>query len=110
MRPSHRFLQYAVVLLAPLLAPPAQAATNIDALKPKIEALAESKQWLRLLHFKRTVPLRRLRSRVVPDAPFFLDPKGYKNPEAEMIADIKAFEAGGIIGSLKQHPQCAFPE
>lgn len=85
-------------------------AIDLAPLDSKIKTLAYSKQWLRLLHFKRTFPFRLHRSRILAESPFFIDSKGYKDPEAEMRADILAFESGGEIGRTKQHPQCAFPE
>ena len=71
----------------------------------KTRVVAESRYWLRLLHFKSG------KSEV--DGPeFFFSPKGKKDAHAELRATIEAFwrPLDTKIGRLKQHPQCAFPE
>lgn len=85
---------------------PVQAAWGVP--KAKIEALAHSKAWLRLLHYYPSFPFRTMKSRL--DGPeFFFAKNGKSDPHAELTASIQAFSENRQVGKYKQHPQCAFP-
>lgn len=71
-----------------------------------IERVASSKYWKRLLHFHGG------KSDVVGDS-FFFSPRGKKDPRAELIATLEAFEKGTLAGrdpKKLQPAPCAFPE
>ncbi|MGE4232165.1 MAG: DUF4105 domain-containing protein [Bacteriovoracia bacterium] len=75
----------------------------------ELNRVANSKYWLRLLHYKPSGIFPTNKSLV--DGPeFFFSPDGKTNPKAELVATIEAFSKNLQIGRLKQHPQCAFPE
>ena len=80
-------------------------APSPDAMK----AVASSKQWHRLLHFRTTFPLFQFRSYVDGEG-FFFSKEGYKDPLAELEKSVEAFSQDLKWGRLQQHPQCAFPE
>jgi len=95
------------LFLSPGLLATQQPGTDISA--EKIHELAQSRQWLRLLHYNRTFPFFKLKGRVDGLA-FYASPDGDTDPEAEMRADIAAFsDHSRQIGRFKQHPQCAYP-
>lgn len=74
-----------------------------------LRKVSESREWLRLLHYKPTYFFGRLRSEI-DGGDFFLSPDGNSDPYAELVADIQAFTVNDRkIGKLKQTPQCAFP-
>jgi len=75
-----------------------------------IHELAQSKRWLRLLHYK-THWFTGYHS-TVAGKNFFFSPEGRRDPEKEMIATIEAFrqaKADTKISKLPQPPACAFP-
>src|SRR5262249_28079219 len=88
----------------------AHADAKSDLGPVDLSALAHSKRWLRLLHYKHSFPFGSLRSEAQP-GPYFLSPSGAHDPLAELQADIAAFRSPdpAPIGPLKLHPQCAFP-
>jgi hypothetical protein len=73
-------------------------------------ALSQSKQWLRLLHFRRPSLLRSQKSEVGP-GDFFLSPEGNHDPLSELQADIHAFTdlSSKLVGRQQVNAQCAFP-
>ncbi len=76
--------------------------------RAKLDALARSPYWLRLLHYK-TGWLGHTRSLV--DGPeFFFSKEGRTDARAELVATLAAFSKDLKVGRLKQLPQCAFPE
>jgi hypothetical protein len=94
-------------------APPPGYAEELLA-RARSEAIARERGWLTLLHYKRGVSDAR--------GDFFLSPKGSRDPEAELEADLLAFfepslaaEGGETSGgdapkwSITQHPQCRYP-
>src|SRR4051794_37273840 len=102
MMQSARLSCVLLVLILATLGGEARAATR--------EEVASSRYWHLLMHYKKSFPLRRLRSLV--DGPeFFFAPDGKTNPRAELDATVAAFSNGELkVGRLKQHPQCAYPE
>ena len=95
------------VLLSPM-SPAFAAASSSDNADARIDQLAHSKYWLRLLHYK-TSWFGHTRSLV--DGPeFFFSPQGKTDPRAELVATVAAFSKDLKVGRLKQTPQCAFPE
>jgi hypothetical protein len=72
------------------------------------EKIAQSNEWHRLLHYRKTF-LGSYKSDV--DGPeFFFSPRGKTDPLDELKASAEAFGKSIEVGKLKQHPQCAFPE
>ena len=73
-----------------------------------IPTLAQSQEWLRILHYKSHL-FRGFRS-AVDGADFFIAANGAKDPEAEMRATILAFQKRiPAWGKRKQPVACAFP-
>lgn len=73
----------------------------------QIEAVAKSKQWLNLLHYRKK-PMRKIASEV--DGPeFFFSPDGRTDAKAELLATLRAPYEKHEIGPLKQTAVCAFP-
>ena len=74
----------------------------------KIEQIAYSEAWLKLLHYKE-IAANKFESLV--DGPgFFLAKDGKQNPISELRENLLAFHNHQVkIGLEKQHPQCAFP-
>lgn len=74
----------------------------------QLNEVAQSKQWHRLLHYKKSLPFLKIRSEV--DGPdFFFSPEGKTNPLAELKASLQAYDQNIEVGKLKLHPKCAFP-
>jgi hypothetical protein len=70
--------------------------------------IARSAGWQRLLYYK-THLIGGWKS-AVDGSGFFLAPDGATNPEAELLATMKALEiGGGTFGKLQQPIGCAFP-
>ncbi|MBI3543084.1 MAG: DUF4105 domain-containing protein, partial [Deltaproteobacteria bacterium] len=96
----------ALVCLFFFAAPASARATELDP--SKIDRVAASKHWLRLLHYKTSWFLK---TRSLVDGPeFFFSPTGKTDAKAELLATVEAFSKDIKTGRLKQHPQCAFPE
>lgn len=72
----------------------------------QIEAVANSKAWLRTMHY---LPSWGGYVSELDGAGFFFAKDGKKNPKSELRASIEAFDKDLQIGRLKLHPQCAFP-
>ena len=109
-------LHFIVVFFALLgTAPPAFAAPEriSELAQPELEAkareVASSKQWHRILHYRRLFPYFRYHS-IVDGTDFFFAPNGKDDPAAELWASARAFFENREIGRQKLHPQCAFPE
>ncbi len=86
----------------------AQAAPQLHS-EDQLQEVSNSRYWHVLLHYKKTF-WSSLKSEA-DTSDFFLSPKGKVDALAELRASIQAFETGTpLIGPLKQHPQCAFPE
>lgn len=105
------WLAVAATSLGLTLARPTLAyAMAVDTIEPaKLQSVAESKYWRRLIHYRPSFPFGALKSQV--DGPeFFFASDGKTNPLAELKATINAFERDVRVGRLKQHPQCSFPE
>jgi hypothetical protein len=75
---------------------------------PSHAELASSKQWLRLLHFRKHFPLGNLKSEVIPGI-FFFSPNGNTDPLSELEATLEAFKNPKPIGKMGMSPQCSFP-
>ncbi len=74
----------------------------------QLTSVSQSRQWHRLLHYKRALPSLNMRSEV--DGPgFFFSPNGKTDPLAELKASLEAYDQNIEVGKLKLHPQCAFP-
>ena len=84
----------------------ARAAPEADQLK----MLAHSRYFKLLLHYKKNI--WNIERSEADGAEFFLSPRGKYDLDAELEAEIKAFNdpLANAIGPLRQHPQCAFPE
>jgi len=74
----------------------------------QLDEYANSKQWLRLIHYYNHWYVPGLKSRV-DRKEFFLSEKGKRNPRMELLATIKAFKSPTIPKGFNWHPQCAFP-
>ncbi len=85
------------------------ASCEAASLYDKLQGRMGLQYWLKILHYK---PNFWGHYKSITDSPnFFLDKNGKYNPEAEFYASIKAFKDGKpLVGTLKLHPQCAFPE
>lgn len=99
------FTTLAISGLSPeLLAMPAEPAkTRIN-----LDALAWSKPWLRLLHYKHSFPFGTPRSRANAGA-FFLSPTGRHDPKSELLATIEAYRNRRLVGQTPAPLHCAFP-
>lgn len=79
---------------------------TLHASVPSLEEYANSKQWLRIVHYQKGIFGYKAR----PDRPeYYLSPEGKKDPLAELKATIEAFKGDKIPSHLKWHPQCAYP-
>lgn len=83
------------------------SASNVLAV-PTVEEYANSKQWLRLIHYKDNWYKIGPHSRI-DRKEYFLSPKGKANPLKELEATISAFKSPDVPKAFKWHPQCAFP-
>lgn len=86
-----------------LQAPFAETAASSN---DKFTELAESKTWLKLLHFDRESNFTQLRSAVDSDD-FFFAHDGYINPKSELIATVQAMNRP--FDPNETHPRCVFP-
>lgn len=68
--------------------------------------LAQQKQWLKLLHYKKSWGSYKSEA---DGETFFLAKDGKGNPEAELIAAIKAFFLEAPEKDPNEHAQCKFP-
>ena len=68
------------------------------AAAPDVSEYAQSTQWLKMLHYQKTFGSYK---GLVRDAEFYISPDGRYNPEAELKAEIAAFEKGD--------DKCRFP-
>jgi len=76
----------------------------------RLQEVAYSKFWLKLLHYEKKILRDGYKSTIIEN-PFFLSQDGRTNPKAELIATLQAFSNSNLkIGPLQQHAQCAFPE
>jgi hypothetical protein len=71
------------------------------------QRLADSRAWFALLHYKPGGLLQQWESQA-DDAAFFLAADGKYNPQAELVATIRAM-AEPVLDDVDQHPQCRFP-
>lgn len=74
----------------------------------QIREVGSSREWKRLLHFKRNMWMQE-RSQI-DGAGYFFSSQGHRDPIAELKASIEKIGDTNLIGKLKQTPQCAFPE
>lgn len=76
-----------------------------------LEELANSNQWRRLLHYKKTNPFTKKEHSQIDSKEYFIHPDGKSNPLSELKATIEAFQNPLAKHESKtiQHPQCAFP-
>jgi hypothetical protein len=81
------------------------ARTHID--RTRAADLASRAPWLRLLHFGTDV-FGHLESEV-DGRDFFLSPSGKRDPEAELLATLRAFAAPMKPGHEDEHALCRFP-
>jgi hypothetical protein len=84
-----------------LLAMPLLSMTSHAQIPLSIKALAQSEQWLALLHIKPQQGSSELQS-YVDDNTFFLADDGATNPESELLANINALK-------IDKELQCRFP-
>lgn len=95
-----------LIIVITALASPAESFAEWDK-NISLKEVAQSKGWLKLLHYRKawTTDYKSL----VDGPDFFFAPDGKTNPEAELKASLKAMSQDIQVGKLKQHPQCAFP-
>ena len=78
-------------------------------LETRLQELAFSKAWLRLLHYRKNL-YGQWRSQL-DGSEFFFAPDGHMDPLAELKASLQMIDNTSVrIGPLKQPPRCAFPE
>lgn len=94
---------YVVAILMGFLASPAFGISEEQLIQ-----VSQSKQWHRLLHYKRSLPFFKLRSEVDGKG-FFFSPEGATEPLLELKASLDAYDKDIEVGKFKLHPQCAFP-
>ncbi|WP_374029112.1 DUF4105 domain-containing protein [Bdellovibrio bacteriovorus] len=74
-----------------------------------LKAVANSKEWLRLMHYRQGTFGGYVSE--IDGQDFFFSPQGKYDPEAELKASIKALQENTLeVGKVKQTPRCAFPE
>jgi hypothetical protein len=105
-----RHVAYVCLLL--ITARSAQAAGNAAYLQTlltqaKTKQLSRAPYWRRLLHFRRDI-LGRYQSDV-DDLSFFSAPRGRRDPEAELEADLRGFLESAPGDPEQQSVQCRFP-
>ncbi len=81
-------------------------AASAQLSEQQITAVADSKAWLRLMHY---FPSFRGYTSQLDGRDFFFAPDGKTNPQAEIRASLKAFNQDIKVGHWKIHPQCSFP-
>jgi Domain of unknown function (DUF4105) len=69
--------------------------------------LAQSRGWLRLLHYRQRGPREAVSQ--VDGKRFFLAPDGARDPEAELAATLVAFAQPVAAGREDEHALCRFP-
>lgn len=72
----------------------------------QLEDVSRSKAWLRTMHY---LPRWGGYESQLDGQSFFFAKDGKRNPKAELIASLAAFDQDVKIGRLNLHPQCAFP-
>ncbi len=97
-----------LIILSLILLNLNSSAAILNSENPEGVALSQTKEWLRLLHYEKSF-LGGYRSRVTGEN-FFFSKTGKTDPTAEMTETVAAFSKNIVVGNLKQHPQCAFPE
>ncbi len=75
----------------------------------KLESLAQSPTWWRLLHYRHSLLFGKVRSDL-DGSGFFLSPNGKTDPIAELKVDLVAFGKNNLYGKQNLTAQCAFPE
>jgi len=89
---------------------PASASDYLQELSADSRSLrlSEQREWRTLLHYTRR--LFREPASEAAGAAFFLSESGWKDPQAELDADLAAFLSPPIEeDAVRQHPQCRFP-
>src|SRR5437879_3646616 len=71
------------------------------------QRLAQERPWRLLLHDRRN--LWGFYGSEMDDKEFFLDPRGRRDPSAELDATLKAFFEPPSADPENQHPQCRYP-
>lgn len=94
-----------LVLAAPARAQPSDGAGSVVA-EARALGLARSTEWLRLLLYRARVGGGFV-SRV-DDGAFFLSAYGKTDPEAELVATLRAFFEPAFAGRGDEHPRCRF--
>lgn len=79
----------------------------LNSENPERVALSQTKEWLRLLHYEKVFGVV---IGVESQVKNFFSKTGKTDPTAEMTETVAAFSKNIVVGNLKQHPQCAFPE
>jgi len=104
-----RFVFPVLTILNFLLPAAPTGAAGFSFQPETLHTLSQERYWKLLLHYRKGY--FKEESEIDGDV-FFLSPKGKTDPEAELIADLKAFteETDQKVGPMKLHPQCAFPE
>lgn len=85
-----------------------QNASGREGSERRLQEVAHGKEWLRLLHYKKTW----FGYRSELDGPsFFFSPEGSSNPQAELQASLKAIQENTVtVGKFNLSPRCSFPE
>ncbi len=95
--------------LFPFFSPLNQSAwaQTPDIPESKLNEVANSKAWIRLLHY---LPSYSGMKSELDGKGFFFAPDGKTNPLSELKASLQGMSQNLKIGRLELHPQCAFPE
>src|SRR5262245_13809170 len=90
-----------------LLLPVSVTAADLSQVLPRARELnlAADPAWVKLIHFQRDI-LFRYRS-TVDDPQFFISPRGHKDPEEELMADLKSFLSREVV--TDDSAACRFP-
>lgn len=104
-------LESLLLLLVLVLLPPVVWAetVEIEQLTQQLRRnhLSQHPQWLKLLHYHESLLADSGYKSYVDDDKFFFSKQGKQNPEAELIATIKAFFSAAEEND--DHPVCRFP-
>ncbi len=89
---------FAILVAAATFSTPASAAPPPipSPIPSDVDRVAESKQWLRLGHYRASAPFGRIKSEI-DQKEFFFSPDGPFNPRSELEATLAAFQARATV-------------
>ena len=94
-----------LAVLMPIAAPATAKPSLIE--KARAMGVAQSVAWQRLLHYRPTGWGGWVSE--IDGKEFFLAPGGKEDPEAELVATLRAFQAPILPGREDSHALCRFP-